>query len=70
MPKIIMDYVGRAIFVKTFAIVEQCDRALCQHDATDFVSLLVDSSKSLKVPVELSKFMSNGETLIEWSFAR
>ena len=31
--------------------MEQCDRALCQHDATDLVSLLVDSSKSRKVPV-------------------
>jgi hypothetical protein len=51
LSKIIMEYNGRATLVEAFAIVEQCDRVLCQHDATDLVSLLVDSSKSRKAPV-------------------
>ena len=46
-----MEFGGRATLAEAFAIVEQCDRALCQHDATDLVSLLVDSSKSRKAPV-------------------
>ena len=46
-----MNYDGRATLVEIFTIVEQCDRALCQHDVTDLVSLLVDSSKFRKVPV-------------------
>ena len=46
-----MEFGGRTTLVEAFAIVEQCDRALCQHDATDLVFLLVDSSKSRKAPV-------------------
>ena len=49
--RIIMDYDGRTTLAKAFAIIELCDHALCQHDATDFVSLQVNSSKSQKVPV-------------------
>ena len=45
LPKIIMKFGSRAILAEAFAIVEQCDRVLCQHNATDLVSLLVDSSK-------------------------
>ena len=51
LPMIIMDHNGQAIFAEDFAIVEHCDRALCQHNATEMVSMLVDSSKSEKVPV-------------------
>lgn len=36
---------------EAFTIVEKCDCALCQHDATHLVSLLVDPSKSQKVQV-------------------
>ena len=35
LPKIIMEFGGRATLAEAFAIVEQCHRALCQHDATD-----------------------------------
>lgn len=44
--RIIMNYGGRT----AFAMMEQHDRALCQLDAYDKVSLLVDSSKSWKIP--------------------
>jgi hypothetical protein len=49
-----MKFGGRATFAEAFAIVEQCDRVLCQHNAIDLVSLLVDSSKSRKVPVAVA----------------
>lgn len=32
--------------MEAFAIVERRDRALCQHNATDLVFLLVNSNKS------------------------
>ena len=51
LPRIIMEFGGRTTLTETFAIMEQCDRALCQHDATDLVSLLVNSSKSSKAPI-------------------
>ena len=46
-----MEFGGRATFVEAFAMVEQCDRALYQHDVTDLVSLLVNSSKPRRVPI-------------------
>lgn len=46
---IIMDYGGRVTLA--FAITEQYDYALCQHNATGLVSLLVDFSKSRKTPI-------------------
>lgn len=49
LPRIIMDYGGQAILTKAFVVVEQCDRALCQHDVIDLVTLLVDSSKFWKI---------------------
>ena len=49
--KIIMKYDGRMTLAKVFTVVEQCDRALYQHNATGLVSLLVDSSKSRKILV-------------------
>ena len=52
---IIMEFGGRATLAEAFANVEQCDRALCQHNATDLVSLLVDSSKSRKVLVAAAR---------------
>lgn len=45
MPKIIMDYGSPATLVHAFIVVEQYDHALCQHDAIDFLSLLIKSSK-------------------------
>ena len=45
LPIIIMEFGGWATLAEAFAIVEQCDRALCQHDTTNLVSLLMDSSK-------------------------
>ena len=44
LPRIIMEFGGQETLAEALAIVEQCDRALCQHNATDLVSLLVDSS--------------------------
>ena len=52
---IIMDYGSRTTPTEALTIVEQCNRALCQHDATDLVSMLVDSNKSDKVPVAVVK---------------
>ena len=55
---IIMNYDGQVIFAESFVIVEERYHALCQHNATDLVSMLVDSSKSWKVLVaatELAK---------------
>ena len=46
-----MEFGGRTTLAKAFAIVEQCDHALCQHDAINLMYLLVDSSKSQKALV-------------------
>ena len=46
-----MEFGGRATLAKAFTILEQCNRALCQHNPTDLVSLLMDSNKSRKAPV-------------------
>jgi hypothetical protein len=46
LSKIIMEFGGRSTLAEAFAIVEQCDCVLCQHDATDLVTLLVDFSES------------------------
>ena len=43
---IIMEFGGRTTLVEAFAVVEQCDRALCQHDATNLVSLLVEPQRA------------------------
>lgn len=51
LPNIIMDYGRWTTLVEAFAIVEQCESCLEQHDATDLVSMIIDSSKSRKVPV-------------------
>ena len=51
LPRIFMDYGGWTTLTKAFAIVEQCDCVLCQHVATNLVSMLVDSSKFQKVAV-------------------
>jgi hypothetical protein len=42
LPKIVMYYSSWMTLAKAFALVEQCDRVLCQHDVTDLMSLLVD----------------------------
>ena len=42
LPKIIIEFGGPATLAEAFTIVEQCDRALCKHDATDLVSLLAN----------------------------
>ena len=54
---------------EAFAIVELCDRALCQHDATDLVSLVIDSSKSRKAPVTTAGLaeVEVDKTLYCWS---
>lgn len=48
MSKIIIDYGGWTTLAKAFAIVEECDCALYQYNATYLLSLLVRSSKSQK----------------------
>ena len=70
--RIIMEFGGRATFVEAFAIVEECDRALCQHDATDLVSLLVDSSKFRKAPAAAAGLAETevDKTLYCWSCGR
>ena len=64
-----MEFGGRTTLAKAFAIVEQCDRTLCQHDATDLVSLLVDSSKFRKAPVATARLAEAevDKTLYCWS---
>jgi len=54
MPRIILNYHGRATLAQAFTEVEMCDRALCQHDATDMVSWMTDTSKSKKVATATS----------------
>jgi hypothetical protein len=65
-----MEFGGWATLTKVFAIVEQCDRALHQHDATDLVSLLVDSSKSQKIPIAATGLADTEvyKTLYYWSY--
>ena len=46
LSRIIMEFGGRMTLAKAFAIVEQCNRALYEYDATNLESLLVDSNKS------------------------
>ncbi len=48
-PRIILDYKGKATFAQAFAVVERCDRALCQHDAADMVSWMTESTKSRRI---------------------
>lgn len=59
-------------FVEAFAIGEQCDRALCQYDVIDLLSLLVDSSKSRKTPVATAWLVEakGDNTLYCWSFGQ
>jgi hypothetical protein len=45
LPRIILDYEGRATLAQAFAVVERCDRTLCQHNATDMVSWMTESTK-------------------------
>ena len=56
--------------METFVIIEQCDRALCQHDATDLMSMLVDSRKSWKVPIGVAGLakLEVDKTLYCWSY--
>ena len=54
MPRIILHYHGRATLAQAFTEVEMCDRALCQHDATDMVSWMTDASKSKKAATATS----------------
>jgi hypothetical protein len=44
-PRIILDYEGRATLAQVFAVVERCDRVLCQHEATNMVSWMIESMK-------------------------
>ena len=67
LPRIIIYYGGWTTLAEAFAIVEQCDRALCQHDATNLVSILADSSKSRKVPVPTTGLAGVDKTLYCWS---
>ena len=58
-PKIIIHYEGRATLAQAFREVHRCDRTLCQHDATDMVSLMIEASKSKKATTTTS---SSAET--------
>jgi len=48
-PRIIINYKGRATLAQAFAEVERYGRALYQHDATNMVSWMIDSTKPRKV---------------------
>lgn len=48
--RIIVDYDGRATLVQLFSIVEKCNTAICQHDPTDMVFWMTETSKSKKRP--------------------
>jgi hypothetical protein len=67
-----MEFGSRTTFAKVFAIVQQCDRALCQHDAIDLVFLLVDSSKFRKAAVAVAGLAETevDKTLYYWSWRR
>ena len=53
-PTIIINYKGQEMLAQAFAEVERCDKALCQHDATDMVSWMTDASKSKKASTATS----------------
>ena len=69
LSKIIMNYGGRAILANASAVVEQCDRGLCQYDAINLMSLLVDSSKFWKILVVTARLeeAKGDKTLYYWS---
>ena len=70
--KIIMDFHWRATLAKIFAVVKQCDGALCQNDATDLVSLLMDSRKSRETLVAAAGLIEAqvDKTLCCWSYGQ
>ena len=55
LPMIIMEFGGRATLAEAFAVVDLCDRALCQHNANDLVSLLMNSSKPRRTQVTTAR---------------
>ena len=59
LPRIILDYEGRATLAQVFAVVERCDRALCQHDAADMVSWMTESTKSRRIITATSSLADN-----------
>ena len=69
LPRIIINYGGRTTFEEVFTIVKQCDRVLCQHDATNLVSLLVDISKTRKTLIATTSLaeVEGDKTLYCWS---
>jgi hypothetical protein len=56
-PRIILNYDGKATLAQAFAKVEKCDKALCQHDATDMVSWMTDISKPKKAATATSSLV-------------
>ena len=64
LPTIIMEFGGRATLVEAFDVVKQCGRALCQHNTTDLVSLLVDSSKSRRLQLQLENWRRHMQTTL------
>ena len=44
-PRIILDYEGRAMLTQAFAVVERCDRTLCQHNVTNMTFWMTESMK-------------------------
>lgn len=51
MPRIILDYRGRATLEQAFIEVERCDRALYQHDITNMVAWMIDATKFGKTSI-------------------
>lgn len=72
LPRIIMDCGGQVTLAEAFAFVEQCDRALYQHDAIDLASLLMDSSKFWTILVMTAKLieMEMDKTLYCWFYGQ
>lgn len=54
MPRIILNYDGKATLAQAFAMVEKCDRALWQHNAIDMVSSMRDTTKPKKALIATS----------------
>nr|PNR34065.1 hypothetical protein PHYPA_023881 [Physcomitrium patens] len=49
IPRITFNYGSKAILAQTFVEVEKYNKALCQYDAIDIVTWMMDVSKSKKM---------------------
>ena len=59
-----MEFGDCATLAEAFAVVEQCNCALCQQDTIDSVSSLVDSSKPRKAQIGRHDWRRRGQTTL------